>query len=47
MKLGTKVVYNDKEFHIFHVYESGYCELKEATKHLNIILVHENEITVL
>ncbi len=44
MKRGTKVFYDDKMFQVFHIYESGYCELKEISRHTNIILVHEDEI---
>lgn len=46
MKKGTKVFYNDKIFQIFHVYDSGYCELKEISRYMNVILVHENDLTV-
>lgn len=33
-----KVVYQDKEYIIFHTYDSGYCELKE-NKGFNFLLV--------
>ncbi|MBD8071456.1 hypothetical protein [Bacillus sp. PS06] len=46
MKKGTKVIYNDKTFQIFHVYESGYCELKEISTYVNVILVHEKELVL-
>jgi hypothetical protein len=25
---GRKLIYQTKEYEIFHIYESGYCELK-------------------
>lgn len=39
----TKIVYQEKEYVIFHKYDSGYCELKEKDG-WGFLLVPETEL---
>jgi hypothetical protein len=38
-----KAIYQSKEYEIFYIYESGFCELMDVSKR-NIILVPMNEL---
>lgn len=42
MKAGDRVIFNEKEYIIIHVYESGYLEIKEGN--IKVELVSSEEV---
>lgn len=45
MEVGMDVVYDSKIYTIVHIYNSGYCEIKEKNKH-TILLVKLSELSI-
>ncbi|WP_191567553.1 hypothetical protein [Metabacillus idriensis] len=43
MNIWTKVIYRGKKYEIFHIYDSGYCEIREIVNpfHVECVLVSE------
>jgi hypothetical protein len=45
LKKGRKLIYQTKEYEIFHIYDSGYCELKRVTG-FDILLVSKEDLKI-
>lgn len=43
VSIGDRVFYQEKEYTIYYMYSSNYCELREKDSY-RTILVHVNEI---
>ncbi|KEF39811.1 hypothetical protein M670_00835 [Schinkia azotoformans MEV2011] len=43
VSIGDKVFYQEKEYTIYYIYSSNYCELREERSY-RTILVHIDEI---
>lgn len=39
MTINTEVLYKDKRFKIIHIYDSGYCEIRDISNPFEIELV--------
>ncbi|WP_017753665.1 hypothetical protein [Calidifontibacillus oryziterrae] len=46
INIGDKVVYEDKEYKVIHIYTSNFCEIREDGT-FKTILVHMNEMKLL
>jgi hypothetical protein len=45
MTVGSKVLYDGKEYIIVHIYQSGYCEIRDTAFRFNVKLVSKQELT--
>lgn len=45
MEKGRKLIYLAKEYEIFHIYESGYCELKGNSR-FDFLLVSMEDLKI-
>ncbi|MCA1031465.1 hypothetical protein LCL95_10555 [Bacillus timonensis] len=45
MKIGDHVVFNDKVYEVFFMYESGYVEIKDLKNPFKVDLVTEADVT--
>lgn len=41
--IGDKVLFNEKEYKVIHIYTSNYCEIREEGR-FKTILVHIDEV---
>lgn len=44
MCVGSKVLYDGKEYVIIHMYPSGYCEIRDITHRFTVKLVNQYEL---
>lgn len=44
MSIGSKVLYDGKEYIIIHIYHSGYCEIRDINQKFTIKLVNQYEL---
>jgi len=44
--IGSRVLYQEKEYIVIHKYETGYCEIRTLNS-FQVKLIHESELTFL
>jgi hypothetical protein len=44
MNIGSHVLYDGKEYVVIHVYNSGYCEIRDVTHQFTVKLVNSHDI---
>jgi hypothetical protein len=47
MTINTEVLYKDKRFKIIHIYDSGYCEIREVGNPFQVELALLTDIITL
>ncbi|MED4235806.1 hypothetical protein [Priestia megaterium] len=47
MAINKEVLYQDKIFKIIHIYDSGYCEIREIRDRFAVKLVLLNDLIML